>query len=115
MLLRCDPLQVYAMPQRKEATVKVISGSTGGEGYSIMRPTIYGNPFKIGVHGTRAEVVLKYKHYFWARINSDAEFLARVLDLEGHDLMCCCAPMACHGDVIVAWFDAGCPLKGGAS
>src|SRR3990172_8733916 len=56
-------------------------------------------------------VIAKYKRHFWDRINTDESFLELVLQIQDCDLVCCCAPLPCHGDVIKAWFDAGCPLK----
>ena len=79
-------------------------------GVIIMRPSVYGNPYKIGVDGDRATVIAKYKRYFWDRLHTDEAFLQAVLELEHRDLVCCCAPLPCHGDVIKAWFEAGCPL-----
>lgn len=77
----------------------------------IGRPSIYGNPFKIGRDGSREVVIQKYKAYFWKRLNEDAHFLSAVRALEGKRLKCFCTPKPCHGDVIIAWFRAGCPLK----
>jgi len=89
---------------------KVVGFSTPGT-ISIMRPMVYGNPFKIGRDGDRETVIAKYKRHFWDRINTDESFLELVLQIQDCDLVCCCAPLPCHGDVIKAWFDAGCPLK----
>jgi hypothetical protein len=47
---------------------------------------------------------------FWKRIHEDAEYLRRVRELKDKRLVCFCKPEACHGDVIVDWFAAGCPL-----
>ena len=38
---------------------------------SIMRPSIYGNPYVIGSDGTREEVIEKFKKYFEQRIHDD--------------------------------------------
>ena len=73
----------------------------------------FGNPFKIGEDGDRAEVIRKYKRWFWKRVNEDQEFRNRVKELKGKRLGCFCHPMACHGDVIKAWLDRGCPIKEG--
>jgi uncharacterized protein YebE (UPF0316 family) len=62
----------------------------------ICRPSKWGNPFKVGVDGTRTEVIALYKEYIY---NSD---LYNDLDeLEGKTLGCHCKPKACHGDVLV--------------
>lgn len=73
---------------------------------NIMRGTIYGNPFVIGPDGDRAEVVAKFRAHLWQRLKSDAEYAENVRALHGRDLCCCCAPAACHGDVLMraaAW------------
>ena len=59
----------------------------------------------------RAALVACYKTYFWRKVNADEEFRQKVAGLKGYTLGCFCAPKACHGDVIKAWLDAGCPLK----
>lgn len=63
----------------------------------VGRPTKWGNPFVIGRDGTRDEVVAKYKKYL---LRDD--FLSRSLgELVGKDLVCWCAPLACHADVLI--------------
>lgn len=55
----------------------------------------WGNQFTIGVDGTREEVVAK--HEAWVR--SQPELMERIRkELRGKDLVCFCAPHACHGD-----------------
>ncbi len=71
----------------------------------------FGNPFQIGRDGDRDEVIRKYKIYFWNRVNNDPEFRERVMELKGKTLGCFCHPQSCHGDVIIAWLNAGCPLR----
>lgn len=63
----------------------------------IGRPSIWGNPFVIGKDGTRAEVIEKYREY----VLSNKYLMARIGDLKGKTLGCWCAPLACHGDVLV--------------
>jgi hypothetical protein len=56
-----------------------------------------GNPFRIGVDGDRATVIVK--HARWLR---DQHHLLRALDeLRDKDLLCFCAPAACHGDLLL--------------
>lgn len=69
---------------------------------NVMRGTPFGNPFVLGRDGDRAEVVAKYRAWLWERIRTDAVFTAQVRSLHGRDLVCCCAPLACHGDVLEA-------------
>lgn len=63
----------------------------------IGRPSKWGNPFRSGVDGTRAEVIAKYEE--WLRNNP--ELLAQLDELKGKTLACWCKPLACHGDIIV--------------
>ena len=76
----------------------------------IGRPSIFGNPLKIGVDGNREEVVRKYKDYFYGRLENDEEFKTKVLGLKGKTLGCYCKPLPCHGDVIVEYQEG---IKGG--
>ena len=62
----------------------------------IGRGSNWGNPFRIGPDGNRAAVIAKYEG--WLR---DQHHLLRALDeLRDHDLVCFCAPLACHGDLL---------------
>jgi len=69
---------------------------------NIMRGSIFGNPFVIGKDGTRDEVIQKYKIYLWNRTKVDYAFKQAVLGLEDKNLVCCCKPLACHGDILEA-------------
>ena len=63
----------------------------------IGRGSKWGNPFRIGPDGDRAAVIAKYAG--WLR---DQHHLLRALDeLRGRDLVCFCAPLACHGDLLL--------------
>lgn len=63
----------------------------------IGRPSKWGNPFREGQDGTRAEVIAKYEQ--WLRNNP--ELLEQIEELRGKILACWCKPRACHGDIIV--------------
>ena len=56
-----------------------------------------GNPFKIGVDGTRDEVCDKFAA--WAV--TQPKVMAYIATLEGDDLVCFCAPKRCHCDWIL--------------
>lgn len=76
---------------------KHIDGVPAGAVY-IGRPSKWGNPFVIGKDGTREEVVEKYR----AWITQQPELVAQArLELRGRNLVCFCAPKACHGDVLL--------------
>ena len=71
----------------------------------------FGNPYTPRTAAERGSAITQYKRWFWARVNNDEEFHDRVVTLQGKVLGCFCHPKPCHGDVIVAWLEAGCPLK----
>lgn len=64
----------------------------------IGRPSIWGNQFVIGRDGTREEVIAKYEA--WIRRQPGLIERAR-RELRNKVLGCYCAPMPCHGDVLV--------------
>ncbi|MBD3227650.1 MAG: DUF4326 domain-containing protein [Candidatus Lokiarchaeota archaeon] len=59
--------------------------------------SIWGNPFSIGVDGTRDEVCEKYKQW----ILEHPKYVARLYTLKGKVLGCWCKPKRCHGDILV--------------
>lgn len=63
----------------------------------IGRPSIWGNPFIIGKHGNRKEVLKRYKKY----VMDNPLLASMIMDLEGLILGCWCKPKNCHGDVLV--------------
>ena len=63
-------------------------------GIYIGRGSKYGNPFVIGEDGTREEVIQKYKEWFKTQ-NIEVD------SLRGNNLICFCAPLACHGDFLL--------------
>jgi len=56
----------------------------------------WGNPFKEGRDGTRAEVVEKYERW----LLTQPQMLRRLPELRGKRLGCWCAPKTCHADVL---------------
>lgn len=72
----------------------------------IGRGSSFGNPFVIGVDGTREEVIEKYREWFQNRLRND-RFRRAVESLRGKRLGCYCKPFACHGDVIVEYLEGG--------
>lgn len=68
----------------------------------ICRPGQFGNPFIIGRDGDRATVIEKYKEW----IKTQPKLLAQLPMLKGKRLGCYCAPLPCHGDVLVEMVEA---------
>ena len=67
-------------------------------GVDIMRGSRWGNPFIVGPDGTREEVVELYRKYAEWRLGVQPDWLD---PLVGKDVVCCCKPELCHGDVLV--------------
>lgn len=75
----------------------------------IHRGYTLGNPFRIGLDGTREEVIDKFKNLFLEKISSDTQF-RRYVDTYKFGiktefckrlvLLCYCHPKPCHGDII---------------
>jgi hypothetical protein len=69
----------------------------------IGRPSKWGNPFTIGVHGTREDVIEKYKVF----ISKNTTLKNSIHELRGKTLGCWCAPNPCHGDVLMELANEG--------
>jgi hypothetical protein len=91
--------------------IKVLNkykASRGVYGIYIGRGSPLGNPFIIGKHGTRDEVIKSYEIYLKQKVedgdSSIINALKAVSDLgksySGVNLICFCKPQKCHGDVI---------------
>lgn len=64
----------------------------------IGRGSPWGNPFRIGEHGNRDQVI----ELFEAMFKANAELVQRAkVELRGKDLVCYCKPARCHGDVLL--------------
>jgi len=63
----------------------------------IGRPSEWGNPYIIGVHGNRKEVIQKYYEY----LKNNEYLMNKINELDGKILGCYCKPKECHGDVII--------------
>ena len=63
----------------------------------IGRPSKWGNRWKHGRDGTRAEVIARYERALLA----NPVLMADLEELRGKDLVCWCSPLPCHGDVLV--------------
>ena len=72
----------------------------------IGRPSKWGNPFS-HLKGTKAQFLVSSRE---EAIESYEEWLAQseilqadLHELKGKTLGCWCAPLACHGDVLLRW------------
>lgn len=64
----------------------------------IGRPSKWGNPYVVGVHGVRGQCVELYREYL---LNGAGRHLLDDLhQLKGKKLGCFCKPRKCHGDIL---------------
>jgi len=63
----------------------------------VDRSTKWGNPFRVGVHGTREECIAK--HAAW--LPTQPHLVGALHELRGKTLGCHCAPRACHADTLL--------------
>jgi hypothetical protein len=66
----------------------------------------FGNPYRVDVDGTRADVVAKYRRWLLGQ----PALLGRLHELRGRRLACWCSPAACHADVLAELVDASAVL-----
>ena len=68
---------------------------------SVTRPSSFGNPYVIGIHGDAARCV----QLFTERYGDDVGYQRAVqAQLAGKDLACYCAlGSPCHADVLLGW------------
>lgn len=59
----------------------------------VGRGSPWGNPYKMGRDGSRTAVINKFKLYVLEDLDLEA--------LRGRDLVCYCAPEACHADILL--------------
>jgi Domain of unknown function (DUF4326) len=65
-------------------------------------PGRWGNPFRIGRDGSRAEVIERYGEWLGNELERGRIHLRDLAELDGKLLGCWCAPQPCHGEVLIA-------------
>ena len=99
VLLEENPVVVHL--KRKKGAVIVdcdiyIGRATYQGGWKL--PTSkWANPYRLADPSDRARVLAEYEAY----VRSKPELLAALPELRGKRLGCWCAPLPCHGDVLV--------------
>jgi hypothetical protein len=63
------------------------------EAVYVGRGSPWGNPFHIGLHGTRDQVIARFEREILPRLD--------LKPLRGKDLVCFCAPKPCHADILL--------------
>jgi hypothetical protein len=59
----------------------------------------WGNPFKPSAATTEAHAVAIARYRQW--LCDQPQLVADLSELRGRDLVCWCAPLPCHGDVLL--------------
>ena len=73
----------------------------------VGRPSPLGNPYALGRDGSREQVIARYRRWLWAQLQAPGSAQERELrrllaqarsgELE---LLCWCAPLPCHAEVV---------------
>jgi hypothetical protein len=65
----------------------------------VGRPSKWGNPFGVAADlgWARDEAIAEYEDY----LDNSPDLLMQLPELRGHDLVCWCAPLPCHADVLL--------------
>lgn len=65
----------------------------------VGRGSKWGNPYHIGQDGDREDVIEKFELH----LLNNKELMEQLPELRGKDLVCWCAPKACHADVLMEY------------
>lgn len=91
--------QVVHMRERQPGDVYIGRAGKGEDGY-------FGNPFRLDGSEPRGATIERFRYYAIARLAGDFEYRERVRALRGKRLVCFCAPLPCHGDVLAELAEA---------
>jgi hypothetical protein len=77
---------------------KVLNKRYSRDGVYIGRPSKWGNPYAISENFSRLQAIEAYRKYLDdnPKLIEDAK-----RELKGQNLVCFCAPLPCHGDVLL--------------
>jgi hypothetical protein len=87
----------------------------------IGRGSPWGNPFthlplsrtKAQFHvETEEESMIRYEAWLREKLTKDPQLGQKLLELDGHELVCYCKPRPCHGDILIKIIEE---LKQGAT
>lgn len=87
--------------KRKDNTPRVVHCRRESYDVLIDRTTKWGNPFKIGIDGTREECIAKYEKW----LLKHPKLVRQLPELKGKVLGCWCKPEACHGDILLKYLN----------
>lgn len=89
-------------------SITIVNKHHGKSGEYIGRGSPLGNPFVIGKHGTREQVIAKYAVWLQEQIDKGNPVVLdelnrlgnKAIDEKGLVLQCFCYPKPCHGEII---------------
>jgi hypothetical protein len=93
------------LSRRKGFNLQATSRTANGlAAITVARPGRWGNPFRIGVDGSQAECVARFRDFAAHKMKTDPEWLTELAAaLRGKNLACWCRPgTPCHADVLLA-------------
>ena len=79
---------VVNMRHRPDLRALLDGADEHGDAVRIDRKSRWGNPFRLGRDGDRAEVIERYRAWLWQRIESGDVPLADLAALNGKQLAC---------------------------
>lgn len=103
-----EVVNLYHIPKGWEDDPQYVYIGRAGKGMS----GIFGNPVKAQPGKTAGSTLEEYEEYLVKRLNTDAEFRAKVKALDGKKLVCFCKPKSgfvegeperCHGQVLARY------------
>jgi hypothetical protein len=94
------------------------AGALGPDDVYVGRPTKWGNPFTHLTNSSQAQYIVEsreeaieaYKEWLLGQ----PELLEQIKDLRGKNLVCWCAPKACHAEILLELANSPCPKCHGA-
>jgi len=73
-----------------------------GRKFAEFHESPFGNPFKLGLHGNRQDVIVEFTLWWYSPTQFALRKMAR-LNLVDKVLGCWCAPQLCHGEIIAGY------------
>jgi hypothetical protein len=70
----------------------------------VGRPSEWGNPFTFGDGRTREQAIAYFRQHLEWRIKNCPNYVDKLrTELRGKNLVCFCAPLPCHADVLLEY------------
>ena len=72
------------------------------EAVNVMRPSKWGNPFKLSDYNNDRNLVLDlYKEWIYNACKDESFHQSLKDELGNKHLVCCCSPKKCHADILI--------------